>query len=317
MSIFNKIKNVLFTEEEETEEIPTIEGNNVENKVSEEEYDEYIDDMVPELFETKEVSMESNNEETTIKEEKSPFQSFDEEEFDRIAALNKKRLLEQDKKAREEKERKERLLEQERNQERERQKRQHEYETRKKEIYYEPKVEKEEEHKFKPSPVISPVYGVLDKNYTKDDILPRASSDGTLPKIMDVDAVRKKAFGKLEEEDIDLSNIKITTYEEIGENIVVNDSEEIKEEVDTRELPKIEEETIEEKKPISKERPFNVDDNLESELPKSRSKRASKKLEETKEEVPIEAVEEEKQNSEDLESDLFDLIDSMYEDGDK
>ena len=28
-----------------------------------------------------------------------------------------------------------------------------------------------EQHRFKPSPVISPVYGILDKNYKKEDIL--------------------------------------------------------------------------------------------------------------------------------------------------
>ena len=50
--------------------------------------------------------------------------------------------------------------------------------------------------KFKPSPVISPVYGVLDKNYKKEDIVIRNEEK----KIIDVDSVRKKAFGTLEDD---------------------------------------------------------------------------------------------------------------------
>ena len=30
-----------------------------------------------------------------------------------------------------------------------------------------------EKKNFKPTPIISPVYGILDKNYTKDDIVSR------------------------------------------------------------------------------------------------------------------------------------------------
>lgn len=48
---------------------------------------------------------------------------------------------------------------------------------------------------FKPSPVISPVYGVLDKNYSKEDI---TSKDGLLNDSedkIDIDYVIKKAYG--------------------------------------------------------------------------------------------------------------------------
>ena len=47
---------------------------------------------------------------------------------------------------------------------------------------------KEEKKMFKPTPIISPVYGVLDKNYRKDDIAPKkrvAQSNG--PKELTVD----------------------------------------------------------------------------------------------------------------------------------
>lgn len=61
-----------------------------------------------------------------------------------------------------------------------------------------PAVQKQTETKngFRPSPVISPVYGVLDKNYKKEDII----SVEDEKKKFNVDMARKKAFGTLEED---------------------------------------------------------------------------------------------------------------------
>lgn len=71
------------------------------------------------------------------------------------------------------------------------------------EKYYTKKVESTEKKVFKLSPVISPVYGVLDKNYHKEDITPKRST----PKVtyydkesISIDEVRKKAYGTLEDE---------------------------------------------------------------------------------------------------------------------
>ena len=63
---------------------------------------------------------------------------------------------------------------------------------------YEPEVKREvkkEKKGFKPSPVISPVYGVLDKNYSKEDI---TTKDGLLSDsgTVDIDYVIKKASGE-------------------------------------------------------------------------------------------------------------------------
>ena len=70
------------------------------------------------------------------------------------------------------------------------------------EKYY-TKKEQPEKKVFKLSPVISPVYGVLDKNYHKEDITPKRST----PKVtyydsesITIDEVRKKAYGTLEDE---------------------------------------------------------------------------------------------------------------------
>ncbi len=54
--------------------------------------------------------------------------------------------------------------------------------------------------KFKPTPVISPVYGVLDKNYTKDEV--KVSDERTYElqrpsRKVDFETVRNKAFGSL------------------------------------------------------------------------------------------------------------------------
>lgn len=71
----------------------------------------------------------------------------------------------------------------------------------------EPKVQPykpivEEKKSFKPSPIISPVYGVLDKNYKKDDI--KASKERPKRHIVDekltVDDIRNKAYGTLEDD---------------------------------------------------------------------------------------------------------------------
>jgi len=280
MSVFSKIKNVLFTEEDETEEIPVLSSHDKKEEVKEVETPRFrninYDDF---KIDSNDIKEEKVREEVKPKpEERSPFQTFDEEEFERLAAINKSKLIERDRRAREEKERS-----------------MQKYSSiGKREIKEEKKVE---EHKFKPTPVISPVYGILDKNYTKEDILPVASSEGTIPKVIDVDKVREKAFGTLEEMEQDLndnlSDIKITTFEKDDiddENIILTaDSKLDKYEEDEQELelPKIEAEPEEEKNIVS--------------------------------DIKEEDIKEELENTEEIEKDLFNLIDSMYqsEEGEK
>lgn len=58
----------------------------------------------------------------------------------------------------------------------------------------------QEKPKFKPTPVISPVYGVLDKNYKKDEVREKAEENVEMKrpsKSVDFETVRKKAFGNL------------------------------------------------------------------------------------------------------------------------
>lgn len=137
-----------------------------------------------------------------------------------------------------------------------------------------PKV-KEERKQFKPTPIISPVYGVLDKNYSKEDITTK--QDKKLEKtntVVTIDEVRKKAFGTLEDE------LENTLF---GSNsILFND--EIKEEKDD-----LFDELIDIDEPMrhASDESINI---VEEELTKTIDK-------------PLN------------EGELFDLIDSMYEKG--
>ena len=83
-------------------------------------------------------------------------------------------------------------------------------------INTEPVTKKE----FRPSPIISPVYGVLNKNYEKEDIKPRKSSVYTRPVAKNIDDVRNKAFGNVEDDIKD---------EILGKSLLLNDMEEVRE----------------------------------------------------------------------------------------
>ena len=70
--------------------------------------------------------------------------------------------------------------------------------------------QKEETKKvFKPTPIISPVYGILDKDYRKEDLTVKKVSDGKNTnktsykkenKELTIDDIRNKAYGTLEDE---------------------------------------------------------------------------------------------------------------------
>ena len=62
--------------------------------------------------------------------------------------------------------------------------------------YYEEKENKG----FKPSPIISPIYGILDKNYRKEEVVTKRETRVTNNyKRVDLDTVRNKAFGNDDE----------------------------------------------------------------------------------------------------------------------
>ncbi len=104
----------------------------------------------------------------------------------------------------------------------------------------------EEKRVFRPTPVISPIYGILDKNYKKGDIAEKntngvTDSNGKL----DLDSVIRKAYGEVEVSKTVTREEKFFTTEEmpIEKEAEINLFETLKEE--KKELPK-------EEKPLSR-----------------------------------------------------------------
>ncbi len=67
-------------------------------------------------------------------------------------------------------------------------------------IYKDQIKNKDEKKHFKPTPIISPVYGVLDKNYSKEDITTKAKPVEKQSTSITLDDVRRKAYGTLEDD---------------------------------------------------------------------------------------------------------------------
>lgn len=169
---------------------------------------------------------------------------------------------------------------------------------------------------FKPSPVISPVYGVLDKNYTREEIIERQENitRTTNPKDMNYDAVRRKAYGTLEDElESTLSKLSEPEIHEKVEKPVTKEEEKSIEDL----LNEIEGNRnmsigdIEEKIKDKMEEEDSISDD---EFLKEFMARTSKKEEETIKEEKATTKEEDVDADKTLEHDLFNLIDSMYED---
>lgn len=77
------------------------------------------------------------------------------------------------------------------------------------------KNEKKEAKTFTPSPIISPIYGILDKNYKKEEIKEKKEVRiSSYPSKMDLDSVRNKAFGDLENDLFGTSQIENKEEEE-------------------------------------------------------------------------------------------------------
>ncbi len=189
---------------------------------------------------------------------------------------------------------------------------------------------KEEKKMFKPTPIISPVYGVLDKNYRKDDIAPRKRvTQNNGPKELTVDDIRNKAFGTLEDE------LETTLFEKmpsITENLdTENDMEldlfdelEVKEEMPSelkennsipsrlernKELELLDEVDDLEQMVIN-ERPELDSTDPEETFTKNTNQNM---IEDEMDKICSEPSEELENDTNLTESDLFNLIDSMYE----
>ena len=270
MGLFNKLKNVLFEEEE------------IEIPVKEPEVKKEVK-VEAKPLERKKTFEEDDNFEVPVKDQELfkaektfDFPVFDDEEFDEMKKFDFEEKKEEPKKTMGIN-----LFDYEKPKIKREAPR-----TRTPEIkgrIYDTKRDDISNRKFKPSLVISPVYGVLDKNYKKEDIVIKKEEK----KAIELDDVRKKAFGTLEESLLEEkeSKVKFDSDEHMDkllENAIT----------DTIPVP----DDILEEEPVKE-----VKEEIRETVPKR-----GKSL---KEDVPETVSKEEK-----VEDDLFDLIDSMYED---
>ena len=272
MGVFNKLKNVLFDIEEE--EIPVITRDDKTTTVKEENPIKEVkmpkDDFTDEI---KQIEPIATKKDTNFN---FPLDDFEDDIPVRPA---KRDYFDEDYTTRTS------LRE---NRKREESKKNDNYEYDYSRLNVRESSKKNDTKPFKPSPVISPVYGILDQNYTKDDVIVKSDVNNRSSKSPSLDDVRKKAYGKKEE--VDEFEEPLRTLDEI-----LIDKEEI--------IPKPKKKTpiIEEEPVLDKNEPIGVYDD---ELP---DEPYADEVIDKKSELVID-----KEDS--LESDLFNLIDSMYED---
>ena len=154
---------------------------------------------------------------------------------------------------------------------------------------------------FKPSPVISPIYGILDKDYKKDEVVSKTVTKKEEPVIKDsastYDTVRRKAYGTLEDELEDtLNSMNKLTPEAISNE--VNKIDESVNELDKK---------------------TNKIEDLISKIESTTSDISVGELEDKMElehfdDEDDEPVSDKTMTNSTLEHDLFNLIDSMYDD---
>ena len=181
--------------------------------------------------------------------------------------------------------------------------------------------EKTEKTYFKPSPIISPIYGILDKNYKKEDVKEKKEVrlTGYTRSNINVDDIRAKAYGKEEE-----------TEPEVEENIfeIENDAEDnVMVDLSDRSKPEVKELTMGDAEEYFEDLglEYNVDyvdvstdrSKIKNEEPKEKIEKAPIDFKDTIEEESTKLddikIEAEKETDPD-DDNLFDLIDSMYED---
>lgn len=290
MGLFSKFKDILFEDEEviETEkpvkeekkekrnekkieaEIPRREEVKVEQPVIKEEVKKEVKKEIPEA---RNIDNTLSDRDVFKSEKTFPFPDFDEEEFTSVSRSRDKSTN---------------VLEYERKKKVEKRTDFGRYE--KTEI-----KETVEKKKFRPSPIISPVYGILNEDYTISDIKQRNVDNSQV----DVDWVRKKAF---EPQSRVQENAKVdekpgATYYEESVTVKVSEPEEKRQKVKT------------------------IDDLLEDtsdvviDTTPSREVKNSIQYDDVDDDFEINEVSNRSEEKEDdtLENDLFDLIDSMYE----
>ena len=291
MGLLNKIKGILFEEVEEDEVVSTPKSEEkkpIAEKIEpQRKVEEPVEKSVPKVTApVKETKTENLNERDLFKSDNiSPFFDFDEEEFSNMSRVQKPKttnVMEYERKKRVEK---------------------------RYDMGNFSKIERTEvveKKKFKPSPIISPVYGILNEDYKPEDI--KSKTDNVVNTGLDFNSVRKKAFGEET-----LGEPEATYYEE-SVTVKVKENEEEK-----QQKVKTIDELLEDTADVT----INVDDKNDVEDKKNIEvtndevedyERIDEDLEEVTTKNDVNKTEMEKVDDDDtLENDLFDLIDSMYD----
>ncbi len=298
MGLFGKLKDILFEEEDVEEEVIPEEKKTVVKepvKIEKEEVKE-----VKEVKEEKKVPFTKPKEELSEdflgerdlyhNEKSSPFLDFDEEEFSNYLVKPKTKSAN--------------VIEYERKKKVEKRSDYGRYE--KTEIR-----ETVERKKFKPSPIISPVYGILNEDYHIEDIKSKGEEEA-----LDIDKVRKKAFEKEEEK----KEGKVNYFEEETVTVKYEEAEEEKEKKD-KTIEDLLEDTTDEIIKVDLDNEMSPDEEsrikyeeIEDELDLDNAEVNETEADsyEKEEKIEEEKVQDAKMDTT-TESDLFDLIDSMYD----
>lgn len=290
MGLLNKIKGILFEEVEEDEVVSTPKSEEkkpIAEKIEpQRKVEELVEKSVPKVTApVKETKTENLNERDLFKSDNiSPFFDFDEEEFSNMSRVQKPKttnVMEYERKKRVEK---------------------------RYDMGNFSKIERTEvveKKKFKPSPIISPVYGILNEDYKPEDI--KSKTDNVVNTGLDFNSVRKKAFGEET-----LGEPEATYYEESVTVKVKENEEEKQQKVKT--IDELLEDTsdvtidVDEKNSVEDKNDIKATDEVAD------YERIDKDLEEVTAKCDVNKTEMRKVEDDDtLENDLFDLIDSMYD----
>jgi len=191
---------------------------------------------------------------------------------------------------------------------------------------------------FRPSPVISPVYGILDKNYTVDDVvekdLNKTKEFSIEKKMVDFDTVRNRAYKELDEEiektltgdifyNLDEEDTKPSEegsdiFEDSNDSVIITYNDEDGEEVTPIEEP--EDKTIPIDDLVKEEEPEitepEIKTTVETEEDEDDDLMPDVKIK-VKEEVKPKRKTKKKEEPKEEKEDLFNLIDNMYSEDDE
>lgn len=290
MGLLNKIKGILFEEVEEDEVVSTPKSEEkkpIAEKIEpQRKVEEPVEKSVPKVTApVKETKTENFNERDLFKSDNiSPFFDFDEEEFSNMSRVQKPKttnVMEYERKKRVEK---------------------------RYDMGNFSKIERTEvveKKKFKPSPIISPVYGILNEDYKPEDI--KSKTDNVVNTGLDFNSVRKKAFGEET-----LGEPEATYYEESVTVKVKENEEEKQQKVKT--IDELLEDTSDVTIDVDEKNSVEDKNNKEATDEVADYERIDKDLEEVTAKCDVNKTEMRKVEDDDtLENDLFDLIDSMYD----